>query len=130
MSTDPIATQRALERGRIRAEELGVAVSIAVVDDGGHLAGFLRMDGASFMTADIAIGKAWTSAAFRTSSETIEKNMAAAPAFASSVAVAMDGRFMPRQGALQDARSGGAVGVSGGTAAQDEEIAKNAIAGE
>ncbi len=79
------------------------------------------------MTVDIAIGKAWTSAAFRAPSAAIEKNMAAAPAFAASVAVTMDGRFMPRQGGLVDSAAGIAVGVSGGSADQDEDIARAAL---
>lgn len=118
--------QEMIERARLRAKQLGIVVSIAAVDGGGHLLGFLRMEGASFMTADIAIGKAWTAAAFRTSSAVIEKNMSAAPAFASSVAVTMGGRFMPRQGGLLAGEV--AVGVSGGSADQDEEIAQAALA--
>lgn len=119
-----------IERAKRHAEELGVAVSIAAVDGGGHLLGFLRMEGASFMTVDIAIGKAWTSGAFRASSAAIEQNMAAAPAFAASLAVTMGGRFMPRQGGLLDGESGIAVGVSGGTADQDEAIARAALTDE
>ena len=119
-----------LESGRRHAESLGISVSIAVVDESGHLRGFLRMDGASFMTVDIAIGKAWTSAAFRASSQAIEESMAKAPAFASSVAETMGGRFMPRQGGVLIGTAPGAVGVSGGSADQDEEIATRAITAE
>lgn len=117
-----------IQRATQKAAALGVAVSIAAVDASGHLLGFRRMSGASFMTADIAIAKAWTSAAFRASSGVIEKNMAAAPAFASSVAATMGGRFMPRQGGLVDTGRGVAVGVSGGSADQDEDIARAALA--
>lgn len=119
-----------IEQARRYAEQLGIAVSIAAVDGGGHLLGFLRMEGASFMTVDIAIGKAWTSGAFRASSAAIETNMAAAPAFAASLAVTMGGRFMPRQGGLLDSDLGIAFGVSGGSADQDEAIARAALTDE
>jgi uncharacterized protein GlcG (DUF336 family) len=115
-----------LDRALARAQELDVAVSIAVVDAGGHVNASARMDGAGFQTPDIARGKAWTSAAFRAPSGAIEANMQAAPAFAGAVATTMRGDFMPRQGALP-VPGGGALGVSGATSAQDEDIAQYAI---
>ncbi len=128
--TEKSHVEEMLQRAKARAKDLGIVVSIAVVDDGGHLLGFMRMEGASFMTVDIAMGKAWTAMAFKTSSANIEKNMAGAPAFASSVAVTMNGRFMPRQGGLVDLAAGVAVGISGGSAEQDESIAAAALGEE
>jgi glc operon protein GlcG len=54
-----------LEAAGRHAAELGIAVSIAVVDDGGYLLGFSRMDGAHKLTPAMAISKAYTSAIYR-----------------------------------------------------------------
>ncbi|OYO17326.1 cobalamin adenosyltransferase [Enemella dayhoffiae] len=43
-----------------RAEEMGVQVNIAIVDAGGHLLAFERMDGAMLISVSIAQDKAWT----------------------------------------------------------------------
>jgi uncharacterized protein GlcG (DUF336 family) len=115
-----------VERGKRRAQELGVSVSIAVVDDGGHLVAVERMDGAGFVTAEIAWGKAWTSVAFGVPSGGMAGPMGSAPAFSAAVSVATHGRFTPRQGALP-LPGGGAVGASGATSEQDEDIARAGI---
>ncbi|HVB05021.1 MAG TPA: heme-binding protein [Acidimicrobiales bacterium] len=47
------------------AGERGLAVSIAVVDDGGYLLGLVRMDGAHKLTPQMAIDKAYTAAIYR-----------------------------------------------------------------
>lgn len=54
----------ALTAARRKAEELGVAMNIALVDDGGNLVAFSRMDGAWLGSIEIAQDKAWTSRAF------------------------------------------------------------------
>lgn len=46
------------------AEEAGIKVNVAVVDAGGHLAGFLRIPGAFLHSIDIAIDKTYTAASF------------------------------------------------------------------
>ena len=49
---------------REAATDLGVPMSIAVMDPAGHLVCLVRMDGAPWISADVAQGKAWTSAAY------------------------------------------------------------------
>lgn len=115
-----------LERATKHAEELGVNMSIAVVDGGGHLVALARMDGAGFATPEIAWGKAWTAAAFRAPSAALADALGSAPAFTTAVSVATAGRFTPRQGALP-LPGGGAVGASGGTGEQDEEVVRVGI---
>ena len=51
-----------LAAAEIRATEIGVPMNIAVVDDGGHLLAFSRMDGAKLSSVRIAITKALGSA--------------------------------------------------------------------
>jgi glc operon protein GlcG len=112
-----------LDRAIAHADALGVTVSIAIVDGSGVSVASARMDGASFVSPEIALGKAWTAAAFKVPSGKVAENMASAPAFASGVSAATHGRFMPRQGAIA-LDGGGAIGASGATSAQDEEIAR------
>jgi uncharacterized protein GlcG (DUF336 family) len=127
MTTSPALTlsdaRAMLDRAIAHAEQLGVSVSIAIVDGSGVPVASARMDGASFVSPEIAIGKAWTAAAFGVPSGKVAENMASAPAFASGVSAATHGRFMPRQGAVP-LNGGGAIGASGATSAQDEEIAR------
>jgi uncharacterized protein GlcG (DUF336 family) len=115
-----------LARAVAAAEALGVPMSIAVVDAGGHLVALERMDGAPYATTEIAWGKAWTSAGFRKPSSALEAGIGANPSFASAVTTVTHGRFMPRQGALPLA-AGGAVGASGGTGEQDEDVVRAGI---
>lgn len=53
-----------LDRARSKAADLGVAVCIAVVDAGGHLKSFIRMDGSILGAVDVAQRKARTAAMF------------------------------------------------------------------
>ena len=61
------AAQRALAAGIAEAERRGVAVSVAVVDAGGVLRAFARMDGAEIAGEVLAVDKAYTAVAHRTS---------------------------------------------------------------
>ena len=53
-----------LAAARAKATEIGVAMNIAVVDEGGNLVAFARMDGAWLGSIDIAQNKAFTARAF------------------------------------------------------------------
>jgi len=63
MSAD--MARRAAEAAAAKSKEFGAPVSIAVVDDAGHLVYFLRADGCAYLTFETAKGKAALSAAFR-----------------------------------------------------------------
>ena len=54
--------QAVLAAAEKRATEIDVPMDIAVVDDGGHLLAFARMDGAKLSSVEIAIGKALSAA--------------------------------------------------------------------
>jgi uncharacterized protein GlcG (DUF336 family) len=115
-------------RARAKAAEIGVPMAVAVVDAGGHLVALERMDGAPFAAPEIAWGKAWTAAAWELPSAALAERIGTDPAFSSSVSAATGGRFTPRRGGLP-LPGGGAVGASGGTSQQDEDVAR-AGAGE
>jgi len=65
--------QAALAAAKTEAVKNGWVVSIAVVDDGGHPLGFLRLTDAVPLTAQIAFGKARTSALSRRESKFYEE---------------------------------------------------------
>jgi len=115
---------------RDAASELGVAMSFAVMDPAGHLLSFARMDGAPWISADVAQGKAWTAAAYGTPSAAQKDKMAPMPNFASAITTMTHGRFTPQTGAVPVYRGGtllGAIGASGGTGDQDEAVCSTAV---
>jgi glc operon protein GlcG len=96
------------------------AVAISIVDDGGFLLGFERMDGASGISADVSLGKARTSAMTRRPSKFFEDRIKDRPAFVTFPA------GLPIQGALPIMHQNecvGAIGVSGVQSHEDEQIA-------
>lgn len=116
--------EAAIQAARAKAEALGIKVSISVVDERGDLVAFARMDGGRFLTADVSRGKAMASAWFSRASGEMAA-MASSPVF-QSINQLNGGRLVFGQGAVPITRGGqtaGAIGVSGGTAAQDEECA-------
>lgn len=108
-----------LAAAKSKAAELGVLANIAVLDDGAHLKAFERMDGAVLGAIDLAIGKARTSVLFGIRSEAVWdycKPGAPAPGLERS-----NGGLTTFPGGVPF--EGGAVGVSGGSPAQDAQIA-------
>lgn len=117
---------------RDAASELGVPMSFAVMDAAGHLLAFARMDGAAWVSADVAQGKAWTAAAYGTPSAAQKDKMAPMPNFAGAITTMTHGRFTPQTGAVPIYRAGallGAIGASGGTGEQDEAVCSTAVTG-
>jgi uncharacterized protein GlcG (DUF336 family) len=105
-------------------------MSFAVMDPGGHLLALARMDGAPWISTDVAQGKAWTSAAYGVPSAAQKEKMAAMPVFATAVSTMTHGRFTPQTGAVPVYRDGalvGALGASGGTGDQDEAVCSTAV---
>jgi len=118
-----------LEAAEKKADEIGVPMDIAVVDDGGNLLAFHRMDGAKITSIDIAINKAFTAAGARKAThEYAEIAQPGAPAF--GIHVSNRGRFMIFGGGLPifiDGNIVGGVGCSSGTAEEDRTVAQAGI---
>ena len=103
------------------------AVTIAVVDDGGHLLGLQRLDGAPAVSAHIAPAKANTAALGRRDSKVYEDVInGGRTSFLS--APAMSGMLEGGVAILKDGQCLGAVGVSGVKSNEDAQIAKAGIA--
>jgi uncharacterized protein GlcG (DUF336 family) len=106
---------------RTEAEKNDWKVSIAILDEGGFLLHFDRMDGAPLISAEVAIGKARTSALTRQPTKFWEERVKERPAFAGFPAgLLIQGAVPVRHG--DDVV--GAIGVSGVQSAQDEQIAQ------
>ncbi len=103
------------------------AVSIAIVDDGGHLLWFQRLDGAAPISAHIAPGKARTAAVGRRESKVYEDIINGGRM---SFLSAPDLNSMLEGGVpiVKDGQCLGAVGVSGVKSSEDAQIAKAGIA--
>ncbi len=111
------------------ADKMGVKLSCAVMDSRGDLVALGRMDGARFVTTDVARGKALASAIFGQPGGGLGA-FAASPVFQNLNTVAQ-GRIYPIQGAVPSMKNNlpvGAIGCSGAQAAQDEDAAKAGLA--
>ena len=123
------ASAIALQAAVAHAQGLGIAINVAICDAGGTLAGFLRMPGAFLHSVEIAIDKAYTSASFGfptamwkqilANDEVLRMGLAERPR------LVIFGGGLP---IVQDGVRIGGIGVSGGSAEQDEECAKAGLA--
>jgi len=103
--------------------ELDLKMSVTVTDGRGDLIAMIRCDGASWRTPTISRGKAVAAACFGLSTKELESK-AGSPIF-QAFTVSENGMFIMGQGALpvyQDGELIGAVGASGGTPVEDEEV--------
>jgi uncharacterized protein GlcG (DUF336 family) len=118
-----------------KAEALKLKVNVAVVDDGGHLIAFERMDGARPASAYTAITKATSAATFRQASGPLTSGGAGPDPLLNlslqNAAAASGGKITTLYGGVPvviDEQVIGAVGVGGGTGEQDAQIGKAGIA--
>lgn len=120
--------ERALQASKAKALEMGVKLSISVVDERGDLKCMVRMDGAPWRTPYVSRGKARASACFGVPSGDLT-DRAMTPVMRAVMEVER-GEFVPGQGALPIIRNGeliGAIGGSGGTAQEDEDAARAGV---
>ena len=117
---------------RQKAVAMGLKLNIAVVDAGGHLLAFARMDGARPASGYTALTKATTAATFRQETGPMPK---AEPDVLLSLSLqnaaqASGGKLTTLKGGIPVMVEGqviGAVGIGGGTGEQDAEVAKAGI---
>ena len=117
---------RIIAAAQVEAQSQGQPMNIAVVDSGGNLVAFARMDGAWLGSVDIAIKKAWTSRAFDIETKALGKLAQPGEDFF-GIHASNDGKVMVFAGGVPLKRNGvvvGAVGVSGGMGKQDQAVAE------
>ena len=110
-----------------KAREMGVQISLAVVDEFGQLVQMDRMDGASLMSPDIAEAKAITALNFRRATSAVAQQVN--PDILRSIQASVHFNIFAAAGGVptnpiyRDGDLAGAIGVSGATGEQDEEVA-------
>lgn len=110
------------------ATNLGVRVVVCVCDPAGDPILTMRMDGAFKFSVPIAAKKAWTAAAAGVPTSNLAAQFLDDPALLHGVAPKVDELIAVGGGApvLVDQRVAGAVGISGATEAQDQDVADTA----
>jgi glc operon protein GlcG len=130
-----LAGARAIVAGaETKAQAMGLKVNIAVVDDGGHLLAFERMDGARPASAYTALTKATTAATLRAPSGPPPPGTANPDPLLNlslqNAALASGGKITTLHGGVPvvvESQVIGGVGVGGGTGEQDAQIARAGI---
>jgi glc operon protein GlcG len=117
-------------RAHAKATELGIRVTVAVVDEGGLLIALARMDGAPPLTPQVAEAKAVGAAMLHRDGASLGELAKDRPGFFSVVDRLVRVPIVPGLGSVLIRRDGsvlGAVGVSGGRPEQDLECAEAGI---
>ena len=119
------AASLACQAAIAHAEALGIRINVAVTDASGTLAAFLRMPHAFLHSIDIAIDKAYTAASFGFPTSQWPQILAGDEAL--RLGLPLRPRLVVFGGGLPIASNGvrlGGIGVSGGSAEQDEACAR------
>ncbi len=118
------ACRKMLDAGVAKATELGAPISLAVVDSGGSLIAFLRMDGARFFSGRATIKKAITAASQRMATGYFPREGEV------SMQIRMDGDFTNVPGGFPIVFEGqvvGGIGAGGAKVEDDVLIAEAAL---
>lgn len=118
--------ERAARAAQEKARQLGVPMTISVVDEAGRLVYCARGDGTGFMTPDTSRAKAVAAAAFRRSTMEMVEMRKSNPFWEALPSVSR-GELLTTGGAVPISRGGrviGAIGCGGGTPQQDDECAR------
>jgi glc operon protein GlcG len=119
------AAKRMMAAAEAEARKNNWSVAIAIVDEGGELIAFHKLDDTQIASVNVAIGKARTAARFKRPTKALEDAVNGGR----SVLIAVDG-ITPLEGGIPvivDGRVIGAVGVSGVTSQQDAQVAQAGV---
>ncbi len=122
--------QRVLMAARKKAEDINVPMNIAVTDEGNNLKAFIAMDGAWLGSIDIAQNKAYTARSFNLETKLLG-TLAQPGEPLYGIHASNDLRIIIFAGGIplqSGTRIVGAIGVSGGTVEQDQEVAEAGVA--
>ena len=130
MSLSLADARKLIDEAHAKAAELGIKVTAAVVDDGGHLIALGRMDGAPPISPQIAEAKAVGAAMFLRDGGALAQIAQDRPGFFSAADRLVRVPLIPGVGSLPIKREGkfvGAIGVSGARPEQDLDCAECAV---
>ncbi len=120
-----------IDAAEAKAREIGVAQCIAVVDEGGHLLAFSRMDGGKISSVKVALTKAVSAATRRSPTGPMPSLEDPSVLLSLGLPLATAGTVTPIRGGVPimvDSQVVGGVGVSSGTEQQDVDCAYAGIA--
>ena len=124
------AAKACMKAAMAKGREVRVAISVAVVDQGGQLVAFERMDGADLVTIGLAQDKAWTALMNRMPTRDLAPLVQPGAEFYGYESIGR-GRTIVFAGGMSLLRDGilvGGVGVSGGSVEEDQAIVDAAVA--
>jgi glc operon protein GlcG len=119
--------QTVLEAAALKAREMHLPIVIAVVDEGGHLLAFARIDDAKPSSVPVAITKATSAALRRTATGPMPNAEHMDLLLSLGLPMASGGQLTGIRGGIPLLWQGvvvGGIGISAGTQAQDEEVAR------
>ena len=124
------AAKACMKAAMAKGRELHVAISVAVVDSGGQLVAFERMDAADLVTIGLAQDKAWTALMNRMPTRDLAPLVQPGAEFYGYDSIGR-GRTIVFAGGMPLLRDGilvGGVGVSGGSVEEDQAAVDAAVA--
>ena len=120
-----------LAAAKVQAVRMSKPMNIAVVDDGGFLLAFARMDGAKPASIEIAINKDHAAAIRRQNTGPVRSGEEVSVLLSLGLAIGSRAHQTPIRGGLMLEVSGqcvGGIGVSAGTEDEDTEVARAGVA--
>lgn len=131
MPISQAAARTVVNAAQAHAQTLGIAVTVAVVDEGGLVKALDRMDGAPPLSAQIAEAKAQGAAVWHRDGHVLAEVAQERPAFVSAVSQMTRLPLIAGAGSIvirgDDGTVLGAVGVSGGTPGEDRSCCEAGI---
>ena len=116
-----------IEAALAAARQIGIEAAVAVTDATGNLRAFERTDGAPFLTAEVAIDKAWTASSFGFATHVwndyVTSDPKVAPLAHRPRMVAVGGGYP----IIENGKLIGGIGISGGNYQQDQDAAAAAL---
>jgi uncharacterized protein GlcG (DUF336 family) len=116
-----------IEAALAAARQIGIEAAVAVTDATGNLRAFERTDGAPFLTAEVAIDKAWTASSFGFATHVwndyVTSDPKVAPLAHRPRMVAVGGGYP----IVENGKLIGGIGISGGNYQQDQDAAEAAL---
>jgi glc operon protein GlcG len=122
-----IDANKVIDKAHAKAAQLGIKVTVAIVDEGGLLIALARMDGAVPLSPQLAEAKAVGAAMFMRDGAALAQMAQDRPGFFSAADRLVRVPLIPGLGSVpikHDGKVIGAIGVSGGRPEQDLECAE------
>lgn len=116
--------RKVMSAAEAEAKKNNWAMSIAILDSGGHLVLFQRADGSQFIGAKVAEDKAWSAIAYKRPGKAFQDRLATGGAELRILQLRGSSAIDGGEPIVVDGKLIGSIGVSGGAGEQDGQVAK------